>query len=212
MHMSAVSERRLFLKYLGAGFAGYVANAATPLGPLAEARGAMPFQLSEAAVAAVTDFLTFGPISPTNQDELVLPAGFRYHTIIAYGDKFTSADERFGFNADFTAFLPRNAEGTRGILWVNHEYVGTATDNYGQAFAAAVGGVPTIDDYKMDVGGSAIEVYKTEGGNWLVVRGSGLNRRFTADSLAIADGPALGGESNVGGTLGNCSGCLTPWK
>jgi secreted PhoX family phosphatase len=209
--MSLIAERRLFLKYLGAGFAGCVANAANPLGPLAEARGAMPFQAGEAA-AAHADFLTFGPITPTNRDELVLPGGFRYHTVIAYGDKFTSADERFGFNADFTAFLPRNPEGTRGILWVNHEYVGTATDNYGQAFAAAVGGVPTIDDYKADVGGSAVEIYKTEGGNWLVVRGSGLNRRFTADSLAIADGPALAGESNVGGTLGNCSGCLTPWQ
>ena len=28
----------------------------------------------------------------------------------------------------------------------------------------------------------------------------------------IADGPALQGVSNVGGTLGNCSGCHTPWN
>ena len=41
---------------------------------------------------------------------------------------------------------------------------------------------------------------------------SALNRRITADTLIIADGPALQGVSNVGGTLGNCSGAHTPWN
>ena len=90
--------------------------------------------------------------------------------------------------------------------------VGTTNDNYGQAFAAAVGGVTTAQDLRFDVGGSVVHVYRTVGGNWLVTRGSALNRRITADSLAIADGPALQGVSNVGGTLGNCSGCHTPWN
>ncbi len=208
--MSEVSERRLFLKYLGAGFAGALVNVANPLGPIAEARGPMPFQSGPQAVHA--DFLSFGPIAPTDVDDLVVPFGFRYQTVIAYGDRFTNSGERFGFNCDFTAFIPRSADGTDGLLWVNHEYVGSPTDNYGQAFERAVGGVPTVADYKMDVGGSVLDIYLSSGDNWYVKQGSALNRRITADTLAIADGPALQGLSNVGGTLGNCSGCHTPWN
>jgi uncharacterized protein len=209
--MSEVSERRLFLKYLGAGFAGCVVNVANPLGPIAEARGAMPFQAGTLATTHA-DFLSFGPIGPTDRDDLVLPAGFRYQTVIAYGDRFTNSGERFGFNNDFTAFIPRNAAGTDGLLWVNHEYAGTAADNYGQAFAAVVGGVPTVADYKFDVGGSVLDIYLSSGEQWYVKQGSALNRRITGDSLAIADGPALQGVSNVGGTISNCSGGLTPWN
>lgn len=211
--MSDVSERRLFLKYLGAGFAGTLVNVANPLGPIAEARGPMPFQTGPAAPQAVhADFLSFGPIVPTDVDDIVVPSGFRSQVVIAYGDRFTNAGERFGFNADFTAFIPRNAAGTDGLLWVNHEYVGSPTDAYGQAFASVVGGVPTVADYKFDVGGSVVDVYLSDGGAWYVKPGSALNRRFTADSLVIADGPALQGVANVGGTLGNCSGCHTPWN
>jgi uncharacterized protein len=211
--MSDVSERRLFLKYLGAGFAGVVANAANPLGPIAEARGAMPFQAGPPVTTlAATDFLTFNPIAPSDRDDLVLPQGFRSQEVIVYGDRFTNSGERFGFNADFTAFIPRNATGTEGILVVNHEYVGSPTDNYGQAFAAVVGGVPNVDDYKADVGVSVVDLYKSPGSAWYVKPGSAINRRFTADSLVIADGPALQGVPNVGGTLGNCSGCHTPWN
>ena len=125
--MAVTTERRAFLKYLGAGFAGAAAQAAGPLGPIVHASGPMPFQRSNLAAAAST-FLSFGPIAPTDRDDLVLPNGFRYLTVIAYGDRFTASDERFGFNADFTAFFPRNADGTEGLLAVNHEYVGTDTD------------------------------------------------------------------------------------
>ncbi len=208
--MTADTERRSFLKYLGAGFAGIVAPSAGPLGPIVEARGAMPFA-GEQSTTGARSFLSFAPIAPTDRDDLMLPQGFRYETVLAYGDRFTNSSERFGFNADFTAFIPRNAAGTEGLLWVNHEYVGSPTDAYGQAFAAVVGGVPNVQDMKFDVGGSVVDLYLSSGGNWYVKPNSALNRRITADSLVIADGPALQGVSNVGGTLGNCSGCHTPW-
>jgi hypothetical protein len=73
--MQDVRERRLFLKYLGAGFAGVLANAAGPLGPIAEARGAMPFHVGPALLSltgeAALDFLTFDPIASTDRDDLV---------------------------------------------------------------------------------------------------------------------------------------------
>lgn len=207
--MTLPTERREFLKYLGAGFAGVAASSTGPLGPIVEAQGPMPFQ--GVTVGSGAGFLSFEPIVPTDRDDLVLPKGFRYATVIAYGDQFTSAGERFGFNNDFTAFLPLNPSVTEGLLWVNHEYVGTEADNYGEGFRAAVGGVPNLQDYKFDVGGSVVHLYLSSGGNWYVKKYSPLNRRLTADSLVVADGPALQGLSSVGGTLANCSGCLTPW-
>lgn len=110
--------------------------------------------------------------------------------ILAYGDRFTRSGERFGFNADFTAFLPRNPEGYEGLLVVNHEYVGTAADSYGQAFAEVGGGVPTVADQKFGVGVSVVYLRKNASGSWVIVD-SALNRRTTADTLMIADGPAL---------------------
>ena len=213
--MPVVTDRRLFLKYLGAGVAGATAAGAGPLGPIAEARGPMPFQTLPGGGAEKTVFgattTTFNPIRPSDVDDLIIPDGFNYQVILAYGDRFTSRGERFGFNADWTHFFPRNPEGYEGLLVVNHEYVGTPTDNYGQAFAGAVGGVPTLADMKFDMGLSVVYLRRNPSGSWVIVP-SDLNRRITADSLMIADGPALQGVANVGGTLGNCSGAYTAWN
>lgn len=169
----------------------------------------MPFERHVAS--ADSAFLTFDPISPSDADDLVLPPGYRADVVIAYGDRFTRSGERFGFNADFTAFIPRNDEGTDGLLFVNHEFHGSATNYYGQAFSRVAGGVPLVDDMKFDVGVSIVHIRRDSSGNWVVVE-SDLNRRITADSLAIASGPALQGLGDVGGTLANCSGCYTPWN
>jgi uncharacterized protein len=210
--MPVATDRRLFLKFLGAGVTGAVGSSVSPLGPIVEAAGPMPFQSPVATTpAAVSNFLTFEPLLPSSDDALLLPRGFDQQLLIAYGDRFTRSRERFGFNADFTAFFPRTADGSEGLLAVNHEYVGTDTDYYGQAFAEVVGGVPTLSDRKSDVGVSVVHIRKNANASWTVLD-STLNRRLHADSLVIADGPALQGLSNVGGTLGNCSGAHTPWN
>ncbi len=210
--MPVATDRRLFLKYLGAGLSGAAASSASPLGPVVEASGPMPFQGEEQALTSTSTFLTFDPLKPSSDDDLLLPRGFQYYVLLAYGDRITRSGERFGFNADFTAFFPRRPEGDEGVLTVNHEYVGTDTDYYGQAFAEVVGGVPTLADRRSDVGVSVVYVKQNPGsGSWVVVN-SDTNRRITADTLIIADGPALQGVSNVGGTLGNCSGAQTPWN
>ena len=210
--MPVATDRRLFLKFLGAGVTGAVGGSVSPLGPIVEAAGPMPFHDPvRRPPAAASTFLTFDPLKPSSEDALVLPRGFDQQVLITYGDRFTSSGERFGFNADFTAFFPRNADGSEGLLAVNHEYVGSDTDYYGQAFAEVVGGVPQLADRKFDVGVSVVHIRKQPNASWSVMP-SALNRRITADTLMIAVGPALQGVSNVGGTLGNCSGAHTPWN
>jgi uncharacterized protein len=208
--MPVATDRRLFLKFLGAGVTGAVSSSVSPLGPIVEAAGPMPFNTEEQQTAPST-FLTFQPVTPSSEDVLVLPLGFEQHVVIKYGDRFTATQGRFGFNSDFTAFFPRTPDGNEGLLAVNHEYVGTDTDYYGQAFTEVVGGVPTLADRLFDVGVSVVHLRKLANASWSVLP-SALNRRITADSLIIADGPALQGVSNVGGTLGNCSGAHTPWN
>ncbi|MBE9008124.1 DUF839 domain-containing protein [Fortiea sp. LEGE XX443] len=52
-------------------------------------------------------------------DDLVLPEGFKYQVIAAWGDKV--GDSRFGYNNDYLSFIP-TAENA-GYLSVNFEYV-----------------------------------------------------------------------------------------
>jgi secreted PhoX family phosphatase len=171
----------------------------------------------------------FEPIAPSSEDELILPRGFQYQVIRAWGDTVTSR-ERFGFNCDFTAFLPlRRQDSAEGLLWVNHEYTGSLKEssNYGATFARVIGGKPTLDDLKLDVGGSVLHIRQNpRTRHWEFVDGSRYNRRITASpssrpELLNADGPAVqdvfekhnidGLGRQIHGTLQNCGGALTPW-
>ena len=52
-------------------------------------------------------------------DDLVLPNGFEYQVIAAWGDKV--GDSRFGFNNDYLSFVPTGEN--EGYLSVNFEYI-----------------------------------------------------------------------------------------
>src|SRR5262245_31089011 len=97
---TAEVDRRLFLKYLGAGLTGAATGA---LGPIAAARGPMPFGPPSDGSAS----LAFAPVRPSREDALILPAGFRYDLLMTWGDRLPGSSARFGYNCDYTAFLPR---------------------------------------------------------------------------------------------------------
>ena len=105
------------------------------------------------------------------------------------------------------------------LLWINHEYVSLATvsgniDLYGQTFRMLRGHVPTVRDYKRDVGGSVVRVRRDGAtGAWAPVLRDPLNRRVTAFTPCRVDGPAarLMRVGVVEGTFENCAGGVTPW-
>src|SRR5262245_57709899 len=113
------------------GFSGLALDAG-PLGPLVEARGLMPFQTKGPAPAAPGDagaLFSFNPIFPSKVDDLILPEGFDYHVVAAWGDRLPGTNGRFGYNADYTAFLPTASDPAgEGVLFVNHEYVSLADE------------------------------------------------------------------------------------
>jgi secreted PhoX family phosphatase len=214
-------ERRRFLRYLGAGTAGLTLG--STLGPLARPALALPFQAS-----AGRGGLPFSPIAPSTEDDLVLPPGFEYQVVRAWGDRVT-AEERFGFNCDFTAFFPlANGSSSEGLLWVNHEYASIKESNiYTKTFPQVFGRRPTIEDLKTDLGGSVLHIRRDAGKRrWEFVEGSRYNRRITGSPTARpqrldSDGPVVadvferhnvdGLGRRVLGTFQNCAGGQTPW-
>jgi len=134
--------------------------------------------------------------------------------------------QQFGYNNDYVGFTPLNAEGTRGLLCVNHEYTNEEVMFPGLGRQDKSGFDKTtaeIVDIEMAAhGGSVVEIAKGGDGKWAVVRNSPLNRRISPLHTEMAiDGPAAGharmqtnadpSGTRVIGTLNNCAGGMTPW-
>ena len=165
-------------------------------------------------------------------------AGYRAEPLLRWGDPVVAGAPafdplnqsaegqalQFGYNCDFTAFLPlpRGAEAAvRGLLAVNHE-----TSAAGMMFPQAPKkGHLTRAEAEIEMaahGLSVIEIHRLPEGRWRPLAGGPLNRRITAlETHMRLAGPAAGHDSlrtsadtsgeRVIGTLNNCAGGVTPW-
>jgi uncharacterized protein len=87
-----------------------------------------PFKLSFTPVSGPIPLAT-GSINPSQQsqnfkeftiaDDLILPQGYRYQVIAAWGDRV--GDSRFGFNNDYLSFV--ETAPNQGYLAMNFEYI-----------------------------------------------------------------------------------------
>lgn len=146
------------------------------------------------------------PLKPTDDDEVRLAPGFRYGILAKQGDSI-GKDLKFGDCNDFIAFLSENDSSTEGYLWVNHEHVlpyfihgRSRSENRDQARLEME-----------EVGGSFFRVRKTEKG-WKILSDDKRNRRITSRTPIpiLAERPIKNTLQAIG-TLGNCSGGVTPW-
>jgi uncharacterized protein len=204
-----MTRRRLIKGVAAVGAATYV--------------GALP---GVARSAGGGNFHDFEAIAPSAADELQVPAGYDVDVVIKWGDVFgrdaAGKDLVFGYNCDYSAFFPFTGKGDEGIVFVSHEYlVPFFTSDWVASMDASWN--PLEEPYaslmkreKEELGGSLVHIKLGRNG-WEVVGGSRFNRRFYADAPEIPfTGPLVGTgylpEGDVGlGTLGNCSGCHTPW-
>lgn len=160
--------------------------------------------------------ITLKGINPTDKDDLILAKGLDYHTIIKWGDKISEQDT-FGFNNDFTCFIPLNENNPKdGLLWVNHEYINPlfVSDfdyrKYEDPFQHRT--IEQIHKEMYNVGGSIVRI-KEKNGIWEVVKNDPLNRRITAQTpMQLNWDYPIKGKTTVIGTNSNCSGGITPWK
>ncbi|NSY36715.1 PhoX family phosphatase [Leisingera sp. ANG59] len=167
-------------------------------------------------------------------------AGYDANILLRWGDPITadapefdvmnqSAEaqlQQFGYNNDYVGFLPLNAEGTRGLLCVNHEYTNEEVMFPGlgrQDKAEFTGMTRELAEIEMAAhGGSVVEITRGADGKWMAVRDGAMNRRISPLNTVMAiGGPAAGhprmqtGADPTGreviGTLNNCAGGMTPW-
>jgi secreted PhoX family phosphatase len=57
-------------------------------------------------------------------DDVIVPPEYERYVIVGWGDRvFSNPEEYFGYNCDYTGFIPLGRTNDEGFLWVNHEYV-----------------------------------------------------------------------------------------
>jgi secreted PhoX family phosphatase len=191
----------------GLAVAGILPGLESSLGPLARLSG----------TPSDSPFARFDPIAPSDADDLVLPPGFRYDVVLAWGDPFTAGGRTFGYNNDFIGVF-RLRDDDDLLLTVNHEYVsGLVPDEapvYADTFRLLRGRQPSVADYRQDLGVSVVRVRRDGAtGAWRTVANDRLNRRVDGFTPCAVDGPAapLMGGALVEGTFDNCAGQVTPW-
>jgi uncharacterized protein len=212
-------NRRKFLTYVGTGAAALtVASAGLGgIAPKVEAKGRDAANNLFGFNKKVSG-LNFKPIKPSDVDDIVLPKGYKYEVVAAYGDKINKAGETFGFNCDFTQYFPIDGSSNHGLLWVNHEY---SSDLFVHGAPDANGKYSPDQIKKMlEVqGGSIIEVKGDKKGGWKMVSDSTIARRvsgvtpfeLTGPAKGIA-APSKGLQHYAQGTFANCSGGKTLWN
>ena len=162
--------------------------------------------------------LVLEELLPSEKDDLLVANGLDYHTIIKWGDKISDTDT-FGFNNDFTCFIPFDDTNPKdGLLWVNHEYVNTlfvSDFNHNHNKHAVPSKHRTIEQINKEmynVGGSIVRI-REENGIWKIVKNDPYNRRITAQTpMKLNWDTPIKGKTTVIGTHSNCSGGITPWK
>ncbi len=196
--MAKSIQRRTFLEFLGKGALGLSVTPtllATKFHTKVNARAHLPFVKG---------------IKPSAKDDLKLAKGLNYHILSSWGDAINKEDT-FGFNNDFTAFIPLDDQNPDdGLLWVNHEYVDPI-------FVSGYDGSEPktkeqVEKEQYSVGGSILRIKKKKNGKWEVVKNDPMNRRISGQTpIPFNWKEPIAGKKEAIGTLGNCSGGVTPW-
>src|SRR3954451_15706173 len=206
-------NRRKFLTYVGTGAAalGVASAGLGTFAPQVEAKGRDAANNLFGFNKKVSG-LNFKPIAPSDADDIILPKGYKYEVVAAYGDVINKDGDTFGFNCDFTQYFPIDGSSNHGLLWVNHEY---SSDIFVQGAPAGLNGTYTEKQKEQMLyvqGGSIIEVKGDKKGGWKMVSDSTIARRVSGLERFILTGPAASLASEVKGTFANCSGGKTLWN
>ncbi len=209
-------SRRKFISFIGKAGIGAVAlppfltscgNTTTPAETFT--------QVGKQTLQQLKDFV-LESLNPSDQDDLLLTKGLNYHTVVKWGEAISDSDT-FGFNNDFTCFIPLDPSNPKdGLLWVNHEYVHplfVSGFDYSQYDNPMEHRTQTQVDQEMyAVGGSIVRI-REENGQWQVVKNDPHNRRITAQTpITLNWDTPIEGKTTVMGTNSNCSGGITPWN
>ncbi len=185
-------ERRAFLEFLGVMGVGL---GALGFNPLAFGTGNQQ---------------VFPSLRRSSEDRFRVAKGLHYKVLVRWGDVINHQGETFGINNDFTACLMDRPESLEGTLWVNHESPDQNLLHEGAHLKNRTMAQVVIE--QKSVGGSLLKIRRTSpSAPWVVDTKSGTNRRLTGETSIPFEGGPIVGKSEARGTLGNCSGGVTPW-
>lgn len=184
------------------------------------------------AQAGQTGRFAFDPIPTASDGTVHVPEGYRWQTLVRWGDPLFSkaegdfsqdtggslemSDKVFGENTDgMEHFLI----GDRQVIAINHEYTNRDV-NLPQAEDGVPRGTDDVRKLQNLQGVTVMEIAEGDDG-WSVVVDSPLNRRITHNTPMRLSGPAAGhdllkteadptGMSSLG-TMNNCGSGKTPW-
>ena len=196
---------------------GIAAAGASTMGAVALQRTGLDLFSEEAfASHGRNRFSDFNAIAASSADAFEVPNGFRADVLISWDDLFRGAGGkkfRYGFNNDFLAYFPIHGS-EEGLLFVNHEY----PDPFFLHGYKPNGSPKTpaqVQEEQDMVGNSILHVKRRRDGTWKVVSPSKYNRRIYGDRPDLPFTGPLVGAPGIGtsahGSLGNCSGGVTPW-
>jgi secreted PhoX family phosphatase len=180
--------------------------------------------------------LRFDAIDPVTRsvDDMTVPAGYDWTTIIRWGDPLfddspefdiaaqtgESQSAQFGYNCDYLDIISEGRNDRRGYLVSNHEYT-----NENIMFSPDYQASHPEDVINAAIAAHGLSIVDLrrdgKGQPWEYVRGGRRNRRITGSTPFAVDGPAAGSDllktaddpsgTRVLGTLNNCAGGTTPW-
>ncbi|QLE56125.1 PhoX family phosphatase [Nostoc sp. TCL26-01] len=150
-------------------------------------------------------------------DDVVVPPEYDRYVIISWGDRvFPNRDDYFGFNCDYTGFIPLGRTNDAGYLWVNHEYVSfpfasavlSSTSDlraFPDAFESVIGwALPANRNLEVDgeflynQGGSIVRVDRRNSQKrFTVISGDSRNRRLHGLSGLAINGQRTDGYGSV---------------
>jgi secreted PhoX family phosphatase len=199
MAESLDQSRRDFIKFMG--HAGMLAGSASLVGSTVFPRTALAANMP------------FEPLRPSYKDDLVLAKGFKSQVILKWEDTINKIGEQFGFNSDFTAFIPLTpGQNDDGLLWVNHEYPNPLFVS-GYYFKQELPKTKAqVIQEQESVGGSIVRIQKRNG-KWKIKKDDPMNRRITARTpIPLVSDRKIAGSKTAIGTFENCGGGVTPWR
>lgn len=130
-------------------------------------------------------------------DDVVVPPEYERYVIVGWGDRvFPNPEDYFGYNCDYTGFIPTGKNSDDGYLWVNHEYVSfpfsglapeapTDVKSLQTTFASVIGWeLPTTRNIEVDgeflynLGGSIVRISRNSANKRFSVVKDPVNRRI----------------------------------
>jgi secreted PhoX family phosphatase len=201
------------------------AGASTTLACTADAGTAVP----DESVVRPPRGLDYETVPANTTDAITVPPGYRSNVVIRWGDPVVPGAPafdfenqtaeaqagQFGYNNDFCSLVPLSGPGERYVMFNNHEY--TIEPLMFRGYDAEN---PTDEQIRIGFAAHGLSVVVVErdgsSGQMTAVLDETYNRRYTATSEFVLDGPAAGSDllktsgdgsgSVVLGTLNNCAG------